>query len=93
MTTVIFHPQAQKELADAATYYEKQQPGLGQEYLKAVENAVNLLIQYPEAGLVLQDSIRRLLLPKFSYYLVYRLSQDNHLRILAIAHHKRKPKY
>ncbi|MEQ8467375.1 type II toxin-antitoxin system RelE/ParE family toxin [Coleofasciculus sp. E1-EBD-02] len=50
MKTVIFHPLASQELTEAIAYYEAQQPGLGLEYLEDVENTVNLLRIYPEAG-------------------------------------------
>jgi plasmid stabilization system protein ParE len=50
MKNVVFHPLAEQELLDAATYYEEQRVGLGLEYLEEVEHAVNFLTRYPEAG-------------------------------------------
>ena len=47
MITVIFHPLAEQELTEDATYYEEQKTGLGLEYLEAVEQAVNCLMYYP----------------------------------------------
>jgi len=32
-------------------------------------------------------------LPKFSYSLFYRILEEEQIRILAVAHHKRKPQY
>jgi toxin ParE1/3/4 len=93
MTKIIFHPLAEQELLDAASYYEKQNEGFGLEYLAEVEGAVNLLMRYPAAGAVVQGYIRRLILPKFPYLLLYRIVDDDLIRILAIAHHKRKPQY
>lgn len=52
MTKVVFHPFAEQELVEAASYYEEQNQGLGLEYLAEVEGAVNLLIRYPVAGVV-----------------------------------------
>ncbi|MDY7015598.1 MAG: type II toxin-antitoxin system RelE/ParE family toxin [Cyanobacteriota bacterium] len=93
MKTVVFHPLAKQEFTDAAAYYEEQRLGLGLEYLEEVENAVNLLRLYPEAGSKVRGSIRRLVLPKFPYSLLYRLLENNQIRILALAHHKRRPQY
>ncbi|WP_414517386.1 type II toxin-antitoxin system RelE/ParE family toxin [Nostoc sp. PCC 9305] len=93
MTNVIFHPLAEQELIDAVAYYEEQKPGLGLEYLGEIEHAVNFLIQYREAGSKVRGSLRRLILPKFPYYLLYRILEDDRIRILAVAHHKRKPQY
>lgn len=93
MTKVVFHPLAERELVDAASYYKQQNQGLGLEYLTEVEGAVNLLIRYPNAGSVVRGFVRRLLLPKFPYSLLYRIVDDDLVRILAIAHHKRQPQY
>ncbi|MHC5612395.1 MAG: type II toxin-antitoxin system RelE/ParE family toxin [Nostoc sp.] len=93
MKNVIFHPLAEQELIDAVGYYEEQRPGLGLEYLGEIEHAVNFLIRYPEAGSKVRGSLRRLILPKFPYSLLYRILEDDQIRILAVAHHKRKPQY
>lgn len=93
MRTAVFHPLAEQELIDAASYYEEQKPTLGLECLEEVENAVNFLISYPEAGSIVRGYIRRLILPRFPYSLLYRVLEDGHIRILAVAHHKRRPQY
>ncbi|MDY6782375.1 MAG: type II toxin-antitoxin system RelE/ParE family toxin [Cyanobacteriota bacterium] len=66
---------------------------MGLEYLEEVENSINLLKLYPEAGSKVRASIRRLILPKFPYSLLYRVLKSDQIRILAIAHHKRRPQY
>ncbi|NHC35244.1 type II toxin-antitoxin system RelE/ParE family toxin [Scytonema millei] len=93
MTNAVFHPLAEQEVIDAAAYYEEQSKGLGLSYLSEVEHAINFLIRYLEAGSVVRGSIRRLILPKFPYSLLYRILAENRIRILAVAHHKRKPQY
>ncbi|WP_404791047.1 type II toxin-antitoxin system RelE/ParE family toxin [Altericista sp. CCNU0014] len=93
MRTVVFHPLAEQELIDAVAYYEEQRLGLGLEYLEEIENAVNFLARYPEAGPKVRGFVHRLTLPKFPYSLLYRMVEDEKLRILAVAHHKRKPQH
>ena len=93
MKNVVFHPLAEQELLDAATYYKEQRVGLGLEYLEEVEHAVNFLTRYHEAGSKVRGSVRRLTLPKFPYSLLYRLLENDQIRILAVAHHKRRPQY
>ncbi len=93
MRVVVFHPLADQELVDAVAYYEEQKLGLGLEYLEEVEYAVNLLVRYSEAGSKVRGSIRRLILPKFPYSLLYRVLGNDQIRILAVAHHKRRPQY
>jgi toxin ParE1/3/4 len=93
MKNVVFHPLAEKELMDVVAYYEDQEPGLGLEYVAEIEQAVNFIARYPEAGFKVQGSIRRLTLPKFPYSLLYRLLEGSKIRVLALAHHKRRPQY
>lgn len=93
MKIVVFHPLAEQELVDAVTYYEEQRVGLGLEYLEEVEHTVSFLRRYPEAGSKVRGSVRRLTLPKFSYSLLYRTLENDQIRILAVAHHKRRPQY
>lgn len=93
MKNVVFNPLAEQELIDATTYYEKQKPGLGLEYLEEVEHAINFIARYPEAGSKFRGSLRRLTLPKFPYSILYRILEDARIRVLAIAHHKRRPQY
>jgi plasmid stabilization system protein ParE len=93
MKKVVFHPLAEKELIDAAVYYEEQESGLGGEYLAEVERAINFITQHPEAGFTVKDPLRQLTLPKFPYYLLYRVLGNAQIRVLAVAHHKRRPKY
>jgi len=50
MMEVVFHPLAEQELLDTASYYEEQSQGLGLEYLAEVESAINLLVRYPATG-------------------------------------------
>ena len=90
---VIFHPLAVQELIDAAVYYEEENQGLGLEDLSEVERAANLLIRYPNSGSVIRGFVRRLILPRFPYSLLYRIVDEELIRILAVAHHKRKPRY
>jgi len=73
MKQVVFHPLAEKELIDAAVYYEEQEHGLGGKYLSEVEYAINFISQYPEAGFTARGFLRRLTLPKFpiTCYIVF----------------------
>lgn len=93
MKPPVFNHFAEQELADAVDYYESAQAGLGLRYLQEVEYLIQLLVDFPEMGVVIQGSIRRLVLPKFPYSLLYRVLDDRQIRILAVAHHKQRPRY
>jgi len=47
--TYRFLSPAQRDLAEAVDYYEKQVPGLGLEFLDEVERTVKRILMQPEA--------------------------------------------
>lgn len=54
--TRILRDEAVQELDDAYHWYEQQRDGLGDEFLKCVEDALRLIDQMPEAFPVTFDS-------------------------------------
>jgi plasmid stabilization system protein ParE len=89
---VAFHEAAARELSDAAAFYEQECPGLGAAFLGEVHAALASLAQFPEAAPLLRGRIRRKVLLRFPYSLMYSLHEDT-VRILAVAHEKRRPFY
>lgn len=98
MTRAIrFEAEASQELADAATWYEQQRPGLSDRFLGAVETSVARLGAWPEAaplvaGLADDSRVRAAPVRRFPYRLVY-LVHDDVVRGLAVAHNRREPRY
>ncbi len=76
----------------AVRYYEDCQHGLGRRFRLFVESAVQKIVESPFIYRILKAPFRRYLLPKFPYSIVYSIEPD-HIRIIAIAHNKRKPGY
>ncbi len=67
-------------------------PGLGAEFLDTVDAAVSLILETPERWRIVERDVRRYLLPRFPFALIYRACPDR-LRILAVKHHSRRPDY
>lgn len=89
---VIFHDRAEEELNEAAGYYARARPGLGDAFLAEVHRAVEALLAAPLAGAVMESDIRWWIVKRFPYSVVYRIG-DDHVRILALAHQKRRSFY
>ena len=89
---VIFHELAEGELNEAAAYYAHARPGLGDAFVVEVQHAVERLAASPLAGRAVENDIRWWLVKRFPYRVLYRV-RDDHIRILAIAHQKRRPLY
>ena len=89
---VVFHDLAEEELNEAAAYYAQARPGLGEAFLAEAQRAVSALAASPLAGTAVAGDVRWWLLARFPYSVLYRVRAD-HIRVLAIAHQKRRPLY
>jgi toxin ParE1/3/4 len=92
MTRVSFHRFAERELNDAALYYEQESSGLGIRFLDEVEHYIDRIVTNPKAGQKVRGEVRRRILRKFPYGILYSVKNDG-IRILAIMNLKRKPNY
>jgi toxin ParE1/3/4 len=94
MPPVIFHPLAERELSEISAYYQAQdRPGLCEAFLAEVERVLVFVTDKPSAGTAAGgDDAREWRLRRFPYSVIYRVRED-HIRILALAAHKRRPYY
>jgi plasmid stabilization system protein ParE len=89
---VTFNELAERELNDAAHYYELEQPGLGTAFIIDIQRCTEAILRYPLAGPVVLGTIRRRLCQRFPYGLLYTVREDE-LRILAVMHLRRRLGY
>jgi len=92
MRTVRFLRPAEIEVLDAAWYYELQAPRLGDEFLDKIASAVKDIGEYPERWPVVRFNVRRRLVHRFPYGLLYRVDPDEVI-VLATMHLHRHPNY
>lgn len=90
---ITFNPAARRELRDARDVYEDEREGLGDEFVAAVEEAIDLLRRHPEAAPQIAPQVRRCVVRRFPYSVIYTFLQKDHLSILAVAHQSRRPFY
>ena len=90
--SLIFHPEAEAELLDAAEFYENQQSGLGRRLSKEVRTTIRQICEHPHAWEKLDAENHRCLMNYFPYGIIYRIESD-HIRIIAVMHLRRKPNY
>lgn len=89
---VIWSPAAADELVDAAEYYDEQTAGLGDEFLAEIEAAVTAIREFPQAWQLIEANVRRCLLRRLPYGLVYTVSKRR-ITIVATMHLRRAPGY
>jgi plasmid stabilization system protein ParE len=90
--SVEFHPEAQDEFISAAQFYERQAEGLGVNFLLAVQHTYERLLEAPDSGPLFGRRLRRILVPKFPYGLLYRVELER-IYIVAVMHLHRRPGY
>lgn len=94
---VRFEDEAAAEYRLAGRYYEERREHLGIEFFDAVDATIDRIIELPRAGalvpLIPVDlAVRRRAVTRFPYHVVY-LETGTEIRILAIAHDRRRPGY
>lgn len=87
-----FHPEAERELYEAALRYESDVPELGRRLGDEVERVIQLLLEHPEMGSRLDNDLRHFVLRKFPFSVVYAVTTDL-VYIVAVAHGSREPEY
>ena len=92
MAGISFHELAERELNDAASYYERECAGLGLKFLDEVENYIDAIVENPIAGKKLRGQVRRRILRKFPCGILYSVKEGS-IRVLAIMNLKRRPMY
>ena len=92
MERVSFHRLARRELGDAALFYDLESPGLGSAFLDEVEHCTRTILEFPEAGQLVIGTVRRRLIRRFPYALLYSVKADR-IRVLAVMNLKRRPMY
>ena len=90
-------PEASAELEHAALWYERQRPGLGVEFLDAIDTTLDRIARWPQAaprvtGVPADVPARKAPVSGFPYHVAY-LAMSDAIRILAFAHDNREPGY
>jgi len=94
---VRFEDDADVEYRLAGRWYEEHRSNLGIEFFDAVDATIGQIVELPSAGspvalLPADVPARKIAVPRFPYDVIY-LTTDREIRILAVAHDRRKPGY
>lgn len=84
-------PQAQKDIAEAAKYYQERRAGLELDFLSKVDAAVSTIARDPLRFEQVRPGIRRCFLERFPYGIYYRVPDADTVRVIIVRHHSRRP--
>ena len=90
---VVFDSEAKAEFDAAASYYEAQRAGLGDDFVAEVEQATQRIARMPRSFPPYGPSgLRKCVLRRFPYSIFF-LELTDRVWIAAVAHQRRKPGY
>ena len=92
MKPVEFHPEAEEDLLGAVEYYESKAEGLGASFLLEATEASRRVQESPQLYPIQDGKIRRCLLPRFPYGLLYA-ELPEFILVVAVMHLRRRPGY
>ncbi len=88
---VQFHPLTQKDYYDAYEWYEEQQKGLGERFIKAVRTKIEEITAHPEVfGKRSNQSFREAQVDFFPFLIVFKASKQKQVIYISSIHHTKK---
>ena len=87
-----FDDEALAEFIEAGRYFNRQVPGLGDDFVDEVESGVRQILSAPFTWRVIERDVRRFLVNRFPYGLYFTVENDAVI-IWAVKHLHRDPDY
>lgn len=81
---------AEAEFEESVVFYESREPNLGIEFILEVHDAIDRILEHPTAWPEIETEVRRCLVGRFPFGILYALESDEVL-ILAVMHLHRDP--
>jgi plasmid stabilization system protein ParE len=88
-----YHPALAGELAEVRVYYNSKVPGLGDEFVDEFERTALRIAATPECWMTVNRDLRRALMRRFPYAILFRILRDGAIRITVVKHERRHPAY
>lgn len=88
-----YHPDLEAELAEIRCYYNDRSPRLGDDFVDDLERHVMRIAARPERWMIVRGDIRRTLMRRFPYVILFRILNGLVIRITVVKHERRHPAY
>lgn len=90
MTALRFRPEVADDLLGAREWYEARRPGLGEEFLAAVERCTERISTNPALFSTVHRDVRRVMVWRFPFAVFFVLGDDA-VQVIAVLHVRRDP--
>lgn len=92
MLSIVFQPQAERDLQTICNYYDDLEPGVGRRFAAAVAEQLTRAALMPQAFPIYMAEWRKARPYRFPYLILFELDGDR-LIVAAIVHGHRDPNY
>lgn len=83
--------EAEDDILEAYVWYEKQNPGLGEEFLENLSQVYQAILRNPETYRFRFKKVRAYVVDRFPYLILYIL-EVNDVKVIAVFNTSRNPK-
>lgn len=88
---VVIEPEAEADIAQAYRWYENHRLGLGDDFLLCLEAALSVIAARPRSFLEIRKSVRRILIKRFPYQIIF-VDRTDKILVIGVFHSSRNPK-
>ena len=88
-----YHPAIADELEEIRKHYEACSPGLGSDFVDEFERQILMIAAMPTRWMVASGDIRRSLMKRFPYVILFRIVSDESIRVTVVKHERRHPAF
>ena len=88
---IIFAPLARLEFEGAVAWYEKQRPGLGEEFRMEVNATLQQVLKFPERFRLASSFTHKAALKRFHKYSIYYSIELDAINVASVFHGSRNP--
>lgn len=81
---------AERHIDEAAVWYARRSNRAQENFLADLDDALALILRYPDAHGFFREDVRRFRLKKYPYYILYRVRGERVI-VLNLFHVKRNP--
>lgn len=86
---IVFRPEVVSEIEQIGRHYEQEKEGLGERFLLTLDEAIEMIGEFPEGPAIVYRDVRVRTTPKFPYGVYYRVLSGQILVIAVVHLHRR----
>ena len=83
---------ARVEYDEAVGWLYEHWPDTTERFIRAVDSALERIKKSPASGSVVEDNVRKMLVPGFRYYVIFYRVKPDIIQVLSVFHTSRDPK-